>query len=339
MNAEVSIQAAHGALPCADLPAALDGERVDLGPSGGLCCYVAGRGPPLLLVHSVNAVPSAAEMRPLFEHYRSTHTVFAPDLPGFGHSERSDRDYTPRLMTDALHSVTALARNRCGGLPVNGLAVSLGCEFLARAALERPASFGRIALVSPTGLDGRRSRRGPPGSTYARPWLHALLSQTLWAKALYRGLTHPALIRYFLQRTWGSRAIDETLWAYDVRTARQPGARHAPLHFIAGSLFSRDIHHVYEALSMPVWLSHGMHGSFADFRALSQLTVNSVWRRSVFQTGAMPYFERPQAFCQAFDGFLERQSGSAASHHARAKSPESESVGALHPAVYARTAR
>ena len=30
-------------------------------------------------------------------------------------------------------------RTRCGDVPVDALAVSLGCEFLARAAVEQPA--------------------------------------------------------------------------------------------------------------------------------------------------------------------------------------------------------
>ena len=137
------------------LPPALDGERLEF---DGLSCYVAGDGPPLLLVHSVNAAASAAEVRPLFDHWRATRTVFAIDLPGYGFSDRSDRDYSPRLMTDALHAVAAQIRKRCGAAPLDALALSLSCEFLARAAAEQPAHWGQLALVSPTG-QSRRARR------------------------------------------------------------------------------------------------------------------------------------------------------------------------------------
>jgi hypothetical protein len=55
---------------------------------------------PLVLLHSVNAAPSVFEMKPLFEHYRAERRVYAPDLPGFGFSDRSDRptrrNSTPR---------------------------------------------------------------------------------------------------------------------------------------------------------------------------------------------------------------------------------------------------
>lgn len=284
------------------LAPALAGERFEF---GGLSCYMAGNGPPLLLVHSVNAAASAAEMRPLFDHCSATRTVFAVDLPGFGFSERSDRPYEPWLMTNALQATARQIQRLCGRGPIDALACSLGCEFLARAAVEQPETWGALAFVSPTGLNGTRSRRGPPGSTLAMPWLHAVLSVPLWSKALYRGLTRPAVIRYFLERTWGSKAIDETLWACDVATARQPGARFAPLHFIAGSLFSDDIHDVFEKVSQPVWMSRGVRGDFADYRSDAVVRKLSHWKIDTFETGALPYFEVPDAFFEAFDSFLD----------------------------------
>lgn len=44
----------------------------------------------------MNASPSAAEVRPLFERYTGSRTVFAPDLPGCSFSARTDRRYDPR---------------------------------------------------------------------------------------------------------------------------------------------------------------------------------------------------------------------------------------------------
>ncbi len=38
----------------------------------------------------------------MFELMSQHRTVYAIDLPGYGTSERSDRLYTPRLMTDAI---------------------------------------------------------------------------------------------------------------------------------------------------------------------------------------------------------------------------------------------
>ncbi len=294
------------------LPAAVSGERFEFNsPAGRLSAYTAGQGPPLLLVHSINASGSAAEVAPLHAVYRATRTVFLIDLPGYGFSERSDRPYTPRLMTDALHAVLAQIQARCGAGPVDALALSLSAEFLARAAVENPTGFGRLALVSPTGFSGRRALRGPAGSTRRIGWLYRLLRGPggRWGGALFRGLTRPAVVRYFLARTWGSAAIDEALWRYDLITTRQPGAEFAPLHFLSAGLFSADIHTVYEQLRGPVWLSHGVRGDFTDFRQTRLVQGRPNWHFTVLQTGALPYFEQPAAFFAAFDLFLADRPG------------------------------
>jgi pimeloyl-ACP methyl ester carboxylesterase len=270
----------------------------------GLCCHVAGQGPPLLLVHSVNAAASAAEVRPLFEHWRNQRTVFAVDLPGFGASDRSDRAYTPRLMTDALHATAAQMRLRCGEQPLDALAVSLSCEFLARAAGEQPQHWARLALVSPTGLNGTQARRGAAGSTRAVPGLHRILSCPLWAEPLFRALTRPKVVHYFLRRTYGSDRVDDTLWADAVAAARAAGARHAPLHFLGAGLFSADVLSLYEALPQPVWASHGTRGDFTDYRGRQHLADRTNWHWSVFDSGALPYFEHPADFNRQLQAFL-----------------------------------
>lgn len=300
---------AHASTPTApDLPAAVSGSRFEFdSPSGRVSAYVAGQGPPLMLVHSVNAAASAAEVRPLHEHYRATRTVYSIDLPGYGFADRSDRAYTPRLMTDALHALRAQIRQRSASEgPIDALAVSLACEFLARAATEQPGDYRSLALVSPTGFNGRKRWRGPPGSTREVRGLHAALRGPggAWGGALFRALTRPGVIRYFLRRTFGARQIDEDLWRYAVLTTRQPGAENAPLCFLSAAMFSADIQTVYEQLTLPVWMSHGVRGDFTDYRGQDSVQGRPNWRFTVFQTGALPYFEVPQAFTAAYDGFL-----------------------------------
>lgn len=295
--------------PNAALPPALGGDLVEFGAEPGMLRgyrmrpATAAQAAPMLLVHSVNAAASAAEVRPVYEHYGATRPVYAIDLPGYGLSQRDDRTYTPRLMTDALHAALALIRRDCGDAPVDALAVSLGSEFLARAAVEAPASFRSLALVSPTGFSGGTWRTGAPGSTRAVPGMHAALSGP-WSDAVFRGLTRPGVIRYFLERTWGSKAIDEDLWRYDVLTTRAPGARFAPLHFLSGGLFSADIGSLYDALRLPVWVSMATRGDFTDYRQRRVLEGRPNWRFRALDAGALPFFEPQVAFIAEYDRFL-----------------------------------
>ena len=141
--------------------------RVQIYRAGNL-----GERPPALLVHTVNAAGNAYEVKPVFDALSIDRHVVAPDLPGFGASERSDRLYTPRLMTDAVLLASEELFQRTGRT-IDLFGVSLGCEFVARAAVERPNLFRTLTLVSPTGFQARRD--GPDGSTKALPAFYAAL--------------------------------------------------------------------------------------------------------------------------------------------------------------------
>lgn len=292
-----------------ELPKAVDAERIEFsGRAGGLSYYVAGDGPPMLLIHSINAAGSVYEVKPVFENYRGTRRVYAPDLPGFGFSERSPRHYDARLYTDAVHDMLERIAADCGDAAVDALALSLASEFLARAATEAPERFGTLALITPTGFTADAERlREDEGSTREVPLLHAALTVPLWRRGLYNLLVSPRSIRYFLKRTWGSDDYDEGLAAYDDLTTHQPGAEHAPYAFLSGRLFSKDIRDVYERLHQPVWLAHGTKGDFRDFSGADWTADRDNWTVHPFDTGALPHFECLAQFFAAYSGFLQRQ--------------------------------
>ena len=277
--------------------------------TGGLSAYVTGQGRPLLLVHTVNASASAAEVRTVFELMGQHRTVYAIDLPGYGNSERTDRLYTPRLMTDAILDLAAYIRTQHPEQAIDAFAASLSCEFLARAAVEQPALFRTLSLVSPTGFSGLRLRQGPPSTTYGQDWLLALLKGPGWGRSLFKGLTRPGVIRYFLNKTWGSRAIDETMFDYAQWTTQEPGAEHAPLCFLSAQMFSADITTIYDQLRLPVWMSHCVRGDFVDYRGKARFATHANWQFTIFDSGALPYFEYPQDFAEKMLAFMAQGPG------------------------------
>ncbi|MFP8833703.1 alpha/beta fold hydrolase [Hydrogenophaga sp. XSHU_21] len=274
--------------------------------AGRVAVFEAGQGtalPPLVLLHSVNAAASVAEVAPLFERLQADRRVVAFDLPGYGHSDRSDRPYTPRLMTDALHAVIDEVCRQTGAPWVDVLAVSLSGEFAARAAVERPDRIRRLALVSPTGFSRRKRRHGPPGTTLLVPWLYRWLRRPGWGEAVFRQLTRPGVIRYFLKRTFGRPQIDEALWRHAVVTTRQPGAHHAPLCFVSAGLFSGDVNTLYESLTQPVWVSMATRGDFTDYQGRVTVDARPNWRFEAVDGGALPYFEDLGAFVARLEPF------------------------------------
>ena len=302
------------------LPPALDADSHTLhalhGACGRIAVYAGGAGPPVLLVHSINALASVAEVRPLFEALCQDHSVYALDLPGYGLSDRLPRAYTVGDMCAAVLQVAQWVSEQHPGQPLQVLAVSLSCEFVARVAQQSPATFASLALVSPTGFRGGKSLRKPAGSTLFMGGFDRFLRRPgpAWGRFLFRQLSRPSVVRYFLQRTWGGKNIDETLWAYAVRCAHVDNAEQAPLSFLSGGLFSADMHNVYESLSLPVWVVHGTRGDFTDYRALNLVRDRPNWQVTVLQAGAMPYFEDIGAFMASYRAFLTQGAKRSRSH-------------------------
>jgi pimeloyl-ACP methyl ester carboxylesterase len=308
------------------LPPAVSGDRREHnGRAGRISYYCAGQGEPLLLIHSINAAASAYEVRPVFEHLRARYRVYAPDLPGFGFSDRSARDYTVRLYVDAVHDMLRVIEDESGGEPIGALAVSLSSEFLARTVTEVPGRFRSLTLVTPTGFSrGYRAIQGE-GSREI-PGMHAFFTFPLWSQPFYDLLVSKRSVRYFLQRTFGRKDVDEGMVEYDWRTAHQPGAKHAPYAFVSGRLFSRDIRRVYERLTLPVWVPHATRGDFKDFSAADWARARPNWSFQPFESGALPHFEHPEAFLASLDRFL------GAEERPHAGAPAAAGMGAAPPA-------
>jgi pimeloyl-ACP methyl ester carboxylesterase len=289
------------------LPPAINAERRRLrSPQAGTLSYYVderGTGRPLVLVHSINAAASAYEMRPLFERYRGQRPVYAPDLPGFGFSERSDRAYSPELYTAALLDLLREVKSDREAPDV--VALSLGGEFAARAALQHPELVHSLTLISPTGLTAKeqrnRSERGSAGNT-----LYQLFRFPLWSQAFYDLLASRPSIRYFLQMSFVGDP-DPELVAYAYATAHQPGARFAPFTFVTGQLFTPDIREsVYERLTVPVLTLYDQD-AFVRFDTLPDvLARNPRWRATrIAPTKGLPHFERLDDTTRALDAFWQ----------------------------------
>ncbi len=286
------------------LPDAIDAprERFTGGRSRFVSYYVdtTAGGRPLVLVHSINAAASAYEMRPLFDHYRQTRSVYAIDLPGFGFSERANRVYSPMLYMDAI--IDLLERI---GEPADVIALSLGSEFAASAALERPDLFHSLTLISPSGFNDRRANASQSASrSGTSDKLHALFSFPLWSQAFYDLLATRKSIHYFLQKSFEGE-VDPGLEQYGYLSTHQPGARYAPLYFVSGKLFTPTIREdVYERLTIPVLVLFD-RDSFVRFDMLPEtLARHDNWRAvRIAPTKGLPQFERLPDVTGALNNF------------------------------------
>ena len=282
------------------LPPAINAKRhVTATPLAGRMSFYADEsvaGHPLLLLHSVNAAASAYEMKPVFEYFRGKRPVFALDLPGFGFSERADRGYSPDFFVQA---ILDFVDGELGG-HVDMAALSLSCEFAAIAALEQPEFFSSIAMIAPTGFEGR-SRNLSHGALVRR---YRAAAFPLWGQALYDAMVTRPSINYFLQKAFAG-AVDPGFAEYSYLTAHRPGARYAPLHFVSGNLWTQDILEAYSMLTLPILAfcdqsEYGGSEMLPDF-----VREHANWQfECIPQAGAMPHWVRPEATCSAMERFF-----------------------------------
>jgi len=108
----------------------------------------AGGGPPLILVHGLgsNAMQEWGRlMAPLGQKYH----VYAPDLPGFGLSERpAAADYGIPMQVEAVRALIAavgVSKARVAG-------ISMGGWIVARLAGEHPELVERLVVIAPAGM-------------------------------------------------------------------------------------------------------------------------------------------------------------------------------------------
>jgi pimeloyl-ACP methyl ester carboxylesterase len=110
--------------------------------------FESGHGEPLVLVHGLGSNAMQDWGRLVAPLGRSYH-VYAPDLPGFGRSERpAAADYGIPMQVEAVHAFMAavgVSRARVVGN-------SMGGWIVARLAGEYPQLVERLVLVAPAGM-------------------------------------------------------------------------------------------------------------------------------------------------------------------------------------------
>jgi pimeloyl-ACP methyl ester carboxylesterase len=291
------------------LPFAIEAERAtsDSSTAGRLSYYVdkTAGGRPLLLIHSVNAAASAYEMRPVFDHFRGQRTLYALDLPGFGFSERTDRARTPEAFAQAIVDLIATQI----GEPVDAVALSLGSEFAARAALQQPDLFHSLTLISPSGFNAAGTGRSTQQAVEQdrTESAYRVLANPLWGRALYDLIATRRSIEFFLKQSFVG-AVPPALIDYAYATAHQPGAHYTPLRFIGGLLFTRHARQeLYARLTQPVLVVYD-RDAFVRFDALPDfVAAHTNWQSvRLAPTLGLPQFEAMPRLAEALETFWRK---------------------------------
>ena len=255
-------------------------------------------GRPLLLIHSVNAAPSAIELKPLFNHFQVSRPVYAPDLPGFGRSERNVGEFTSR---DFAREIAAMIEALPGDEVPDVVALSLGCEFVARAITEFGAKVRSVTLISPTGF----SKRGTP-SKKAQQLLKKIFGFAGFGRNAFKLLRTERSIRHFYGMNF-SGCIPNELVSYALKTTKVPNAHLMPLQFLSMGLFTENaVETLYQCLDLPVLVifDRDPNVSFERFADFEDATN---WRfHRVTPSLGMPHWEHPEKSVSVIETFHDK---------------------------------
>ncbi len=204
--------------------------------------------PPILFVHSIDAGASSFMWRRNFAELAKDFRVYAPDLLGFGLSDKpADAPYSAdlyvELLTDFIEGV--VKRSVCV------VANNLGAAFATRVADERQDKVANLLLVSPTSAD-----RLSPGVTGAA--FYGLLHSPVLGASFYNAISSERSIRDHARKHifYDKRLATPQLVAQLYAMSHQPGAQHAIAALLSGYL-NTDAREAFARLKQPVTLVWG----------------------------------------------------------------------------------
>jgi len=178
--------------------------------------------PPIVLLHDVGVVGSSREFAGVAEALAEDHRVYAPDLPGYGRSDRPPLTYSASIYEAFVGDFLAEIPDLEAGKPAV-VASGLSGSYAALAAPQ--ADVEQLILVTPVAdTDGRSVGR------------RALLRSPVLGTAIYNARTSTAGLQ---NGAVGDRCYgrpDREFLEYCWQSAHQPGARFAPASFLSGHL-------------------------------------------------------------------------------------------------------
>lgn len=248
-------------------------------------------GPPLLFIHGIGAGSSSFMWRKNFDALADDFQVFAPDLLGFGLSDKpATAPYSADLYTELLAD---LIREIAAG-PADIVANSLSGAFAIRVADEHPELVRSLVLVAPTGADNLRARPGMTGAAF-----YGLLQSPVLGTSFYNVMASERSIRDYARRQlfYDPARVTNRLVTQLYAASHQEGAQHAIAAFLSGYLNAGALE-AFARLRQPLALIWGKQDQTTPVeQAAAFISANPHADLHIFDRCRMtPHEEHPEKF-------------------------------------------
>ncbi len=221
---------------------------------------MAGSGEPVVLLHGFPETSNAWRkvMPALAEHY----TVLAPDLRGFGDSDRPDEGYDKRTVAEDVHQLV----HQLGLGPINLVSHDVGMMVGYAYASAYPSEVNRLVLME-AALPGLGLEKLYDADKYPRMYhLPLFEAPNGLAEALITGRERMFVRHFMRQQAYNATALeDDVLDGYAERLAA-PGALRAGIAYFRAHKIDaeRNRKNARTKLPMPVLTVGGTASFGAD---------------------------------------------------------------------------
>lgn len=258
-----------------------------------------GAGPPLLLLHSFGPGHDSEEWRAAAEILALDHEVFAPDLLGWGRSDKPRRTYDAelyiQLVKDLLEDVVARRAVLC--------AAGLPAAYAVQVAADRPDLVGGLALSVPYGLEP-----GGDEPDLKDALIHRVLRWPILGTSTLNVYTSQTALQHYLRREVfaSPERVDASIVDHHYRSSHQPGVHHALAAFLSGYL-NHGVTGVLDRVQAPTWVVWGRQATAPPVETadlwLHHLPGAEI--EVIEGSGSLPHREVPAEYVKRLHRFLD----------------------------------
>ena len=244
----------------------------------------------LLLLHGINAAGSSGEFRAVFDDLAEEYHVVAPDLPGFGCSDRPPLRYSATLYEEFVADFLAEYDDPAV------VASSLSAAYTLDALTTTETTVSELLLICPAAIAGPE----PPNQL-----LRELFRLPVVGTGLFNLVASKPSIRHFNadHGYYDMATVTEDWLDYEWQTAHQPNARFAPSSFISGYLNADiDLGETLSELAIPTTILWGRDAEITPLSQGRELAAEADVPLVVFdESKLLPHVEFPEDFVALLD--------------------------------------
>ena len=262
---------------------------------GNVFYQTSGRGAKkLLLLHNADVYNSGADWSRIIADLKKDYTVYVPDLPGCGRSDKPAMEYTAFLYVQFLNSFIKDVINDKVEIWAAGLSAplaahcammdSVSTSMISSLVMIDPCSPGRFSLVPDRNSGIRRFLINLPviGETI----YHIVNSR--------RQLMHAFSNKLFFNPFRLSKKTVET--AYEAVNAGEGSGRYL-MASLQGRILYMNVYRAIAGLHIPTAIVTGEKSDKGREYARAYANINKkIVIRTVPEAGQMPYLEKPHGF-------------------------------------------